>query len=122
MNEYRYKEEWLKREKDFSISIHRWKHIGSNENIWNVYVHICPEHAMFDELQEEYDCKNIEFHGGCTYVKWHRDENGKVTDKNYGCDYNHYGDDYFNDCEKLEDAHELLADVKEIMAVLKGVV
>jgi predicted NBD/HSP70 family sugar kinase len=112
LKEYKHKEIWIKHGKDFAVEIVRWsmlpedKYVEMKEKIpfysqgnyvWNIYCYIYPKHKLFDTLKEEdiYGGRDLYFHGGSTYCQWHRDREGNLQSKQYGCDYNHWGDEEY---------------------------
>lgn len=128
-NQYTHKETWSRRGKDFLIEVVRWetmteeiykklqKDIGLNNGryVWNIYCYIYSKHKLFDAiLGEEYEDCPVPFHGGCTLSQWNRKQDGTVTSKQYGCDYNHYQDEHFTFIEKPEEAYEVFNDAEEI--------
>ena len=119
IEKYQYKEEWERRSKLFVIVVCRWSYVGSRKNNWNIYCYIFPEHPLFKTLIEStVYSPPIDFHGGCTYFKWFRNEQGEVTSKQYGCDYSHYGDESFDNYMTPEQASEVFYDAEELFRFL----
>lgn len=134
LSDYRRKEVWAKRGKDFLIEVVRWETVTEEQYkdmraeglafngrfIWNIYCYLYPNHRMFNLPKNETygECPINSFHGGCTYVRWHRKADGEITAKAYGCDYNHYQDEHFTYIEKPEDAYEIFGDAKELFKEL----
>ena len=64
---------------------------------WYIYVYIYPKHPLFslfvgDSLFQE-AVVNMPLHGGCSYLRWHFDNNGEISSIQVGCDYDHCGDE-----------------------------
>lgn len=134
IKDYKHKEIWCRRGKDFQIEIVRWetmseeqynkmKSIGAAFNgrfIWNVYCYIYPNHRLFNVPKEEdlCDCPVNNLHGGCTFAQWHRNTEGNIMSKQYGSDYNHYHDEHFTYIERPEDAFEVFNDAQELFEEL----
>ena len=136
LNKYTHKETWSRRGEGFLIEVVRWETMPKKKYeelkvkcsldtgcfIWNVYCYIYPKHPLFSKLEKEdmFDCPIDNFHGGCTFSKWHRDADGGITVKQYGCDYNHYQDDRFTQIENPERAYEVFHDAGELFNELEG--
>jgi hypothetical protein len=121
LNKFQQSEAWLIRGNAFAIEVKHWSfkdpfRNSGNRNMWNVYVYIYESHPKFNDFNEENICggSSIDFHGGCTYCEWLRDDGGKVKTKKYGCDYAHYMDDEYANMETKEDAISVFIDALEI--------
>ena len=135
LNKYAHKETWSRRGKDFLMEVVRWEtmpkekyeelkakcSLDEGRFIWNVYCYIYPPHPLFNKAEKEdiYDCPIDNFHGGCTFSKWHMGTDSGITSKQYGCDYNHYRDDRFTHIENPERAYEVFADAEELFKELE---
>jgi len=111
----------------FSITIVAW-HLKEHEWKWNAYVYLSENHELFAEPQTAID--NIPFHGGCSYdqyitmipslgirYSWQKSH----TVLKLGCDYNHYGDEYYSGCApEYGVPFTIQDDVKRIYEYLKG--
>lgn len=104
------KEEWKREGKGFIVLISRHEvPISRDENgepywsgpqegpyRWALYAYIYPKHPHFEnfygthQLQDATDV--MMFHGGCSYLRYHYDGDGKVMSVQAGCDYNHIHD------------------------------
>ncbi len=126
-------ESWkvVNQKKGYCVEIKHWIMKGgtiiADKNVWNVYVYFYPANGFFEKLnpKKEGDYSEpdlpFEFHGGCTYEKWHRDNKGEVVSKEYGCDYLHYLDDRFERMNDEAEAKEVFSDAINIYKVLDSV-
>ena len=116
---YKEIQQWRKRGKDFLIEInHHVPYLDNND--WNVYAYIYPDHNLFnnEKLGEDmFNAGGLPFHWGASYCKWHRNIKGDVTCKQYGSDYNHLGDDY-GKVNRLKDMHGLICDADRLFNYL----
>lgn len=116
---YKEIQQWRKRGKDFLIEInHHVPYADNNE--WNVYAYIYPNHNLFNNKtlgEDMFNAGGLPFHWGASYCKWHRDTKGDVTAKQYGSDYNHLGDDY-EKVSRLKDMHGLICDAERLFNYL----
>jgi len=97
-------ETWELRGKNFTVEIKHWKHarytheheIEPEVNRWNVYAYIFPKHPIFNEINEKLFDNDIGgvFHCGLSYNTWKYDEDGQITCKQLGSDYQHLHDNY----------------------------
>ena len=135
LKEYIHKETWSRRGKDFLIEVVRWETIpkekweemrlrvglDTGRFVWNVYCYIYPKHPLFSKFEKEdmFGCPIENFHCGCTFAKWYRDEKSEVTCKTYGCDYNHLHDERFTYIEKPEMAISVFCDAEALFKELE---
>jgi len=107
------KEKWDEMKNRISLDTGRF--------VWNVYCYIYPKHSLFNKLEKEdmFDCPIENFHCGCTYAKWYRNEKGEVTCKSYGCDYNHLYDERFTFIENSERATQVFCDAEALFKELE---
>jgi len=121
---------WGMKLENCNLEVVRWEHkipkdmeylLSGGKYIWNIYCYIFPGHSLFNQSEKEeiFDCP-IEFHGGCTYVRWNRNFENEITCKCYGNDYNHYGDEYLSNIQNIEDNYKLLNDVDDLINKLGG--
>jgi hypothetical protein len=132
LKNFTHKETWSRRGKDFLIEVVRWESmteetynrikneigLDNGRYVWNIYCYIYPKHRLFEGISGEGDCPVNVFHGGCTFEKWNTKLNGEVTSKQYGCDYNHYGDDGYTWMETPMQAITIFNDAQEIFEEL----
>lgn len=94
--------EWIVKAKTFGIQVRCWNLSG--DWVWNMYALIYDNHPLFEDPERAY---NLGFHGGCTYDEKISSEPARGIRYDWqklrsmlkvGCDYNHYGDEYFNQC------------------------
>jgi len=94
--------EWTLKTNTFGIQIRCWDLSG--RWVWNMYALIYDNHPLFKDPERAY---NLDFHGGCTYDEKISSEPARGIKYDWqklrsmlkiGCDYNHYRDDYFNEC------------------------
>lgn len=115
---------WSHKGDGFAIEIVSWETQGlpkfgiSKETRWNLYAFVYGNHKRFKELPDKsniFDCP-IPFHGGCTYARMHKSDDMKIQSKQFGCDYSHYGDDYFtNDTTMDTIPLEIMRDAEELL-------
>lgn len=108
----------------FMVEVHHWRRLGSN--YWNVYGFVYPGHPAFERykrVSQSYRMDSTGLHGGCTYLRKHRDKSGsKISCIEYGSDYMHYMDERFECYETIEDASEVVADAMELWHHLNDMV
>lgn len=130
LKEYKHKETWGRRGNNFYVEVVRWEIMsaekfdeykqkwGSDTGrfVWNVYCYLYPNHPLFNASEKEdmFDCPVNSFHGGSTFAEWYRKEDGTVSCKKYGCDYNHYQDEDFTHMESPNDAYEVFMDAENL--------
>lgn len=73
---------------------------------WFVYGYVYPKHPLFakfdgDSLWQA-ATDDLPLHGGCTYLHYHRDGDGKVVSIQFGADYRHLHDDRFSYAEEFD--------------------
>jgi len=121
--------------KNYTITIRAWftkglQGITQDEWHWNVYAHIFESHPLFQDVNKAIQC--LPFHGGVTYdqkitsepaqgTRW--DWQKVHTSLKIGCDYSHYGDEYFADCDPKEGVPlDIQDDVKALNEVLVNLI
>lgn len=92
---------------------------GQGKYRWCVYAYIRKDHPQFCKFDFSYerlwqDATDLPFHGGCTYVEYTYDKNGKPICAKVGADYNHFGDEHYTFAEEIpvmvqHDANDLYA-------------
>lgn len=116
------KEEWRKPGKDFLIVVSRhevqvdafW---ADGPHRWAVYAYIYPAHPHFAKFEGPdmwQPATDLEFHAGCSFLRYHHDETGKVTSVQCGADYHHLHDDRFTEMETPEEAYQVFNDATEL--------
>lgn len=137
MSEWRHKDEWTRRGKNFLVKISRhadaemdiidgeYKATGRIENKWCLYAYFYPKHPHFskfvigDDMRQ--DAANFfDWHCGCSYLQRHCDANGTTFSIQVGCDYNHLYDDRFLQMVTKEDAYEVFADAEALFETMSG--
>jgi len=126
-------EEWLKREKDFTVVVKHWteEEFDTREgpHRWGVYAFIYPSHQHFKKLTGDNifhaGAQEIPIHGGPSRFCRHWDSAGaNVTSVEIGADYHHDGDRHytFNDTGEavLFDADKLVRWLSDYESKGKG--
>jgi hypothetical protein len=103
---WRHCDEWKRDGRGFRITVVRWTvnmdqlDPGKGPHRWAVYAYICPGHPLFRSfsgsrlLQDA--AISLPLHGGPSFLRWHRDDDGNPTSIQVGADYNHLGDGRFS--------------------------
>ena len=125
MKDWKHKDIWILRGKDFAIEVSRHSVTTADPyegiNRWCVYAYIHQSNPYFskfegDDLwQDATQCMPL--HGGCTYLEYITLK-GKVTSIKVGADYSHYRDDHFYHYATKEDAWEVFGDAEELFEFL----
>lgn len=125
MTEWDRKEEWHKRGNNFLIVIHRHevKLLDPYEgpHRWAVYAYIYPKHPHFAAFKGPdmwQDATSLGFHGGCSFLRYHRGDAEEVMSVQCGADYHHLHDDRFTDMATPDEAHEVFSDAEELFEKL----
>jgi hypothetical protein len=104
---------------NFAVEVVHWRLVKHLKNRWNVYAYVYPEHRLFSEMGERFmEVPDLPFHGGVTLNQWTYDKDGNVTCKKIGSDYNHVGDDEFENYEDEESAWEVFQDADKLFEAL----
>lgn len=131
--EWRHKDMWSMRGKDFMVQVSRhgepmpesmrsYCYDEEGEHRWCVYAYIYPKHPHFakfkgDQMwQEAATC--LPLHAGPSYLRYHYDEDRKVTSVQVGADYNHLHDTHFTRYETREQAAEVFQDADDLFEML----
>lgn len=135
MTKWRHKDEWRRSGKDFAVMVSRHSESDSCEptgcfdsegpNRWCVYAFIYPKHphfVNFNGLNMWQDATSLGFHGGCSFLKYHHDNNGNIVSIQCGCDYNHLGDWEYTRHATPDEAYEVLRDAENIFKRLQSMI
>ncbi len=121
------KDSWFRKAATFSVEVtHVFfegvKDVIPSKHGWFIYVYIFETHPMFtrfDDDDSNINCAHaLEFHGGCTF-RQHIHRAGKKVGIKVGCDYRHYGDEYYEDLSCKEEAGSVFYDADVIFNTLK---
>lgn len=125
MSDWKHKDEWSKRGKDFLVVISRHEaHLNDpyeGPHRWAVYAYIYPAHAHFAAFKGPdmwQDATALGFHGMCSFLRYHHDEAGKVLSVQCGADYHHLHDDLFSDMATADEAYEVFWDADRLFETL----
>jgi hypothetical protein len=134
MSDWRHKDVWDKRGKHFLVRLRRhsnkqfalvdgeFKYTDIDEHKWCLYAFIYPDHTLFGNFDGpdfwQDACGFFDWHGGCTYLEYHRDDESKIVSVQVGCDYNHYLDDRYLYMATKEDAASVFNDADGLFEVL----
>lgn len=109
--------EWKKDGKGFTVTV--TKHLNyADENCWCVYLYVYPSHPSFEKFnklgtmwgQPPFDC-----HSYVSYFQAHiRQSDGEVCSYQLGWDYNHDGDSYYLNIDRVEDAGSIFYDAERL--------
>lgn len=132
--EWRHKDEWTKRGEHFLVKISRhsdqqyaivngeFKFMGNVEHKWCLYAYLFPKHPHFSKFEGTsmwQDASNFfDWHSGCTYLEYHRDNDSKVVSIQVGCDYNHLHDYRYLNMATAEDARAVFNDADDLFKTL----
>lgn len=128
MEEWNHKDEWRRRGKDFLVTITRHTEASfdpyDGPNRWAVYAYVYPKHPYFDafdgtETTWQDAASRMPLHGGPSFMRVHKDFDGKVTAQQVGADYHHLHDDAFAHHATKEDAYEVFNDAGELFQWLE---
>lgn len=124
------KDIWKREGKDFSIEVSRhttrYHDESSDEGVnrWCVYAYIYPTHPHFKKFEGDRMWQDaataLPLHCGVSFLRYHRDDDGKVTSVQVGADYHHLYDNAFTFFETKEDAYRVFSDAGELYAWLDG--
>lgn len=129
MSNWKRKDLWIQRSNKFAVEVSRHTVAPSSitpdegVNRWAVYAYIYPDHRLFerfvgtDMYQDATSC--LPLHCGPSYLRAHRNDEGKITCYQVGADYHHLHDDRFADFETEKDAYEVFGDAQELFAHLE---
>ena len=94
------------------------------EHCWCIYAYIYPKHPKFAEFKGtdmwQEATSSMPLHAGCSFFRYHYDDNGKVTSAQVGCDYNHLGDDYYTRLATREEARGVFRDAEDLFELLSN--
>ncbi len=122
--EWSHRDVWHRIGKNFRVEIvhaiekplPRWAR-QEGPNRWFVYAYIYPSHPRFarivgDDIWQD-ATNDLNMHGGCTFLQWHKDNANVVQSIKVGADYRHAWDEAYTHADSLEssgvgrDAEEL---------------
>jgi hypothetical protein len=121
---------WYHKGAGFTVEVAVWSNPTERERLpselfdalpeyhWNVYVHIFPEHPLFNLVVKEdlYDYGiDLPLHCGSSYHRWDYDASGAVIAKHIGSDYMHYCDARFGKYKTKEEAWKVFQDADELI-------
>lgn len=120
MSDWRHKDEWTKSGPNCLVKVSRHETMG--ENRWCLYAYLYPKHPHFSKFEGDsmwQDAANFfNWHRGCSYLEYHRDNKGEVGSVQVGCDYNHLYDDQFLGMATKDDAWEVFVDADRLLGRL----
>lgn len=106
LNKYSKQSSWTRKCNKFAVELKHWSYEDSYKsngvnNVWNLYCYIYKDHPLFNLIDKDSDydqdiCRKIPMHYGCSFFQRHIVE-GEVRSYQIGCDYNHYGDQFYQD-------------------------
>jgi len=134
--DWKHKDMWSIRGKDFMVQISRHGEPAHEERTgcydeegphrWCVYAYIYPKHPHFaafkgtDLWQEAAGV--LPLHAGCSFLTYHRGDEGQILSVQVGCDYNHLYDDRFTRQATKDEAYEVFEDAEQLVAQLTNMV
>lgn len=68
---------------------------------------------MFQNATEK-----MPLHCGCSFLQYHKRENGDIGSVQVGADYNHLGDEQFTHMATIADAHAVFSNAEELFDYL----
>lgn len=104
-----------------NVEIERIPGVLYRANGWFIYAYVHNTHPYFNTLMRQKGLDSggeLGMHWGCTYRRDHRNDEGAVTCIQVGCDYRHYGDEYYESLETKEEAGEVFEDANRIFNIL----
>lgn len=120
---------WVRHGKDFAIEIlHIPNPTGGSwefgeENRWFIYAYIYPKHPLAGKITSneifQDSLMSLPLHGGCSYVNHNCSIDGKINSIKIGCDYQHYGDEYYSDIS-VDDPKVFFVDALRLFDALSG--
>jgi hypothetical protein len=97
-------------------------HSDQLEHKWCLYAFIFPKHPHFSKFEGNSMWQDAaafyDWHCGCTYLEYHRNNDGQIVSVQVGCDYNHLYDGHFLDMATKEDARSVFGDADELFETL----
>lgn len=122
-SDWKRKEIWARRGNGFCVEVSR--HEVSPDQFqergvhrWCVYAYLYPPHPHFanfsgnDMWQDSADI--LPLHSGPSFLRWHRDDDGKPTSVQVGADYNHLHDADYTFYETADDARSVFNDADQL--------
>jgi hypothetical protein len=89
---------------------------------WCVYAYVYPKHplfAAFDPARGMWEQPHLPFHGGVSYFRTHRKQDGSIASHQLGADYNHLHDWRFTQHATKDEAREVFVDAAELIRALE---
>ena len=124
---WKHKDEWKQIGRDFQVVVSRHSVMSSEpssncydaegEHRWCLYAYIYPAHphyAKFEGSNLWQDAAAIGMHGGCSFLRRHYGDDGKVTSIQVGADYHHDGDWQYTQMATQDDARGVFNDAQEL--------
>lgn len=134
MSEWKHKDEWTKRGEKFLVKVSRhsseqydlvdnkFKETGRFEHKWCLYAFIYPEHLQFSKFDGNSMWQEasgfFDWHCGCSYLEYHRDNKSRIVSVQVGCDYSHLYDDCYLNMATKEDAISVFRDADNLFETL----
>lgn len=135
MGEWAHKDEWSRRGKDFLVKISRHSAPRFDydesllkmvplgvDNKWCLYAFIFDKHPHFQKFEGDSMWQSasdfFDWHGGCTFLEYHRGKNLAIGSVQVGCDYSHLHDDRFLEMATKEDAEIVFRDADDLFETL----
>lgn len=122
MSDWEKKDLWRRSGDGFLVEVSRHDahsdlHVGPHR--WCVYAYVYPSHPHFKAFDGTEDMWQpatgaLPLHGGCTFLRAHRNAAGVITSWQVGADYNHLYDERFTRHATPEQAREVFADAEEL--------
>lgn len=124
ITDWKKKDIWTRRDNKFCVEVSRHTVAPSSidpyegVNRWAVYAYIYPEHRSFARFEGnsmfQEATSSMPLHCGPSFLRIHRDDDGKIVCYQVGADYHHYGDDRFADYADEGDAASVFFDADEL--------
>lgn len=123
-----HKDEWKRCGKNSQVVVSRHSatsEFGLGPHRWCVYAYVYPKHPHFANFSGNnmwQDAASVmPLHAGPSYLRWHRDDEGKATSVQVGCDYNHLHDHHYCDYATKDDARSVFVDADELFDWLESI-
>ncbi|HET8686574.1 MAG TPA: hypothetical protein VFM18_07910 [Methanosarcina sp.] len=126
MDNWKQSELWRRHGRGFVIEVNHFTvstfYPTEGEHRWCVYAYIYPKHRHFknfngNEMWQD-AASMMPMHGGPTFFKWHRNNDGEITSVQVGCDYNHIYDDSYTFCKNAGEAYSVFLDADDLFTWL----
>lgn len=128
MKNWKHLDLWRLHGKNFAVEVSRhtkdYCAPGEGQNGWCVYAYIYPDHPHFKKFDGDSHGQaaacDMPLHGGPTYLRYHRADDGTVCSIKVGCDYSHLYDERYSYHETMEDAITQFHDAEKLFAWLEN--